>query len=156
VFDARQRDRLGVPAFRGSGCTTMSVNTEEISKQTKRASAKLLREKGYMSAVDVLIEIGKLSKEDYERWRFRKVPYLEQMVKINLSKINIVLKTLQKYAETENLKPSKTMYHSWGKGQKTLLRFSKSGDPHIEAAYSTHFVTRQERVQPNKKINSVT
>jgi hypothetical protein len=33
-----------------------------------------------------------------------------------------------------------TVYKSWGKGKKTLLQFSKSGDPTIEAAYATHFV----------------
>jgi hypothetical protein len=27
-----------------------------------------------------------------------------------------------------------------GKGQKTRLQFSKSGDPTIETAYATHFV----------------
>ena len=54
----------------------MRVNTQELIKQTHRASAKLVHEKGYMSAVDVLMAIGKLSKEDYERWRCRQVPYL--------------------------------------------------------------------------------
>jgi hypothetical protein len=33
-----------------------------------------------------------------------------------------------------------TVYKSWGKRKKTLLQFSKSGDPTIETAYATHFV----------------
>jgi len=33
-----------------------------------------------------------------------------------------------------------TVYESWGKGKKTLLQFSKSGDPRIETVYATHFV----------------
>jgi len=37
-----------------------------------------------------------------------------------------------------------TVYKSWGKGKKTLLHFSKSGDPSIEAAYATHFVRPQD------------
>ncbi len=28
----------------------------------------------------------------------------------------------------------------WGKGQRTPLRFTKTGDPNIEEAYSRHFL----------------
>jgi hypothetical protein len=39
------------------------------------------------------------------------------------------------------LKPSNTVYHKWGKGGKRiLLRFSKTGAPALEAAYSRHYV----------------
>lgn len=40
----------------------------------------------------------------------------------------------------KNLKPSETVYKKWGKGNKIFLRFSKTGSPKIEEAYSTHFV----------------
>jgi len=32
-------------------------------------STELLREKGYISFVDVLLRMGKLAKEDHEAWR---------------------------------------------------------------------------------------
>jgi len=35
---------------------------------------------------------------------------------------------------------SYTAYKSWGKGEKQTLRFSKSGQQHIETAYTTHFL----------------
>jgi hypothetical protein len=50
-----------------------------------------------------------------------------------------MLHTFQEDAKRGGLKPSKTAYMSWGKGPKRSLRFSKSGDPNIEQAYSTHF-----------------
>ena len=40
--------------------------------------------RGYAAPVDVLMDIGVLSKQDYENWRFGKVPYLERVCKINL------------------------------------------------------------------------
>lgn len=122
----------------------MSLNQQDLIKQTNLAASKLLGEKGYISVVDVLMELGKLSKKDYENWRFGRVPYLEQVISLNLSKINLVLGTLQANAQNGHLKASRTVYTTWGKGPRQLLRFSKSGAPQLEQAYSTHFVKREE------------
>ncbi len=53
------------------------------------------------------------------------------------------MKTVRRNSLNDHLKPSITVYKSWGKGKKTLLQFSTSGDPSIEAAYATHFVRPQ-------------
>ena len=63
---------------------------------------------------------------------------------MNLHKISVVLRTMHQHAQHKDLQPGKTVYTSWGKAPRTLLHFSKSGDPRLEDAYSTHFVTRQE------------
>ena len=44
-------------------------------------------------------------------------------------------------AVVRNLVPSITVYMRWGKGPKRRLRFTKSGDSNLEAAYATHFVS---------------
>ena len=118
----------------------MSLNRLDIEKRLGGITSNLLREKGYISFVDVFISMEKLSKEDYENWRFEKVPYLERVIKVNLAKINFIMRTVQKNSRNGNLRTSKTVYKSWGKGPKKLLRFSKSGDPNIEEAYSIHFL----------------
>jgi hypothetical protein len=109
-------------------------------ERTNTASTKLLKEKGYISTVDVLIEMGKLTEQDYENWRFRRIPYLEKVIKVNLSKINVILRAIQNYSQGSKLKPSKTIYKSWGKGPKRLLRFSRYGEKNVEEAYSTHYI----------------
>ena len=119
----------------------MSLNRKEIEKQLGPITTDLLKEKGYVSFVDIFMKLGKLSKEDYEKWRFKKVPCLEIMIKVNLSKISFIMKTVQRNSHKGGLRKSKTVYKSWGKGAKKILRFSKSGDPNIEEAYSTHFLT---------------
>ncbi len=88
--------------------------------------------------------MGNLTKEDYEAWRFGRIPYLERVVRCNLSKTNRILRILRLYAEDRGLRPSHTVYKKWGKGQKIRLRFSKSGNPAIEALYSTHYVAGSE------------
>ena len=116
------------------------MNRRELIKKMNEISSEVLREKGYISFIDILIRMGKLTKDDYEAWRFRRVPYLERAVRLNLSMLNFMLRTLHQNAKKGGLRPSKTVYVSWGKRPKTPLRFSKSGDPNIEEAYSTHFL----------------
>lgn len=122
----------------------MSLNRGDLIRKMNKASSELLREKGYISFVDVLIKIGKLRKEDYENWRFRRVPYLEKVITANLAKVNHMLRTLHEKAKRGGLKASRVAYMSWGKGPKTTLRFSKTGDPNIDVAYSTHFLRPNE------------
>jgi hypothetical protein len=119
------------------------VNRAEIVASMNRVSSELLREKGFISFVDVLIRMDRLTKEDYESWRMRRVPYLERVIRLNLSQLSHLLRTLRQNAVKGKLKPSKTVYMSWGKGGKQLLRFSKSGHPGIEEAYATHFVKKE-------------
>ena len=85
------------------------------------------------------LELG-LSQVDYENWRLNRVPYLERVLTLNLPTINFVMKMVRRNSLHGHLKPSMTVYKSWGKGKKVLLQFSKSGDPTLEMAYATHFV----------------
>ena len=56
------------------------MNRTDFMKKARAAADRLLQDKGYISAVDVLLAMGRLSKEDYERWRFRQVPHLEKVL----------------------------------------------------------------------------
>jgi hypothetical protein len=94
--------------------------------------------------VDVLMAMGTLTKENYERWRFRQVPHLEKVLPGSLNKFQFLLRTLRSHARDElGLTPSRTVYTSWGKGRRQPLRFSKYANPHIEELYSTHYVSRR-------------
>jgi hypothetical protein len=125
----------------------MSLNMQEIVKQTNIAFSKCLREKGYVSVIDVLMEMGKLSKEGRADWRFRRVPHLEKVVYLNLAKINLIIKTIRKNAREMNLKIEQDALPVLGKGPKRLLQFGKYGHPYQEEAYSTHFLRYQPQVK---------
>lgn len=56
------------------------------------------------------------------------------------------MKTVRRTSLNGNLKPSQTAYRSWGKGPKQPLRFSKSGEPAVEALWSTLFAPRKRDV----------
>jgi len=104
----------------------------------------LIKDNGVASPAEVLITIGALSKEDYERWRNGKVDYLERVCKINLRKLSFVNHEIRVYAQKNDLKPSWTAYNKWGKGDHIRLRFSKSGDDNIEKQYATHYVSHRK------------
>lgn len=124
----------------------MARNRRDLARALSTITSELLQEKGYICFVDVFMKLGYLSQSDYENWRFRRVSPLERVLNVNLSRINFIMKTVRQNSLNGHLKPSMTVYKSWGKGKKTLLQFSKSGDPTIETAYATHFVqtTRTE------------
>jgi len=120
------------------------MNRTELTKKAKAAACQVLQARGYISVVDVLIVMGTLTKENYERWRFRQVPHLEKVLPGSLNKFQFLLRTLRSHARDElRLKPSRTVYMSWGKGRRQPLRFSKYGNPFLEELYSTHYLSRK-------------
>ncbi|WP_092470030.1 hypothetical protein [Desulfotruncus arcticus] len=130
------------------------MNNEKLRKKVRRTAAEILAAEIVISPVDLLMRMGMLSKKDYEDWRMGKIPYLERVCRANLSKLGTAMKELKKFARENNLKPSITVYTKWGKGKKTLLRFSKSNNPAIEKAYSTHYVNRKLCVDVNFSANT--
>lgn len=119
---------------------TVARNRQDLERELSTVTSELLQENGYIAFVDVFIKLGYLSQSDYENWRFRRVPYLERVLRLNLARINFIMKTVHRNSLGGQLKPSMTVYKSWGKGQKRRLQFSKSGHPTLETAYATHFV----------------
>lgn len=120
------------------------MNNKELLKKVLSVTGPLLKEKGYISFVDVFIKLGYLDPMDYEDWRRKRIPYLEKVIKVNLKKINFVMKAIRKNSMNDKLKQSLTAYKSWGKGKKVSLRFSKSGEESIEKLYATHFIKATE------------
>lgn len=131
------------------------MNNGEIIGKIHNSMYQQIKKDGVATPVQVLMDVGVLSKDDCERWRFGKVDYLERVCKVNLSKLSFIMKEVRAYARKNNLKPSLTFYKRWGlKGKSTIkLRFSKSGQEFIEQGYATHYISPQlvEKRQEQKK-----
>ena len=116
------------------------MDKKNLTGQVHNAMYQNIRKKGWVAPVDVLMEIGVLSKENYENWRFGRIPFLEKVCQVNLRLLSGIMHEIRAYAGKNGLKPSWTCYHQWGKNNKGKLRFSKTGDEKIERHYATHFV----------------
>lgn len=145
------------------------MNNRDLTGKVNSAMYRQCRDRGFAAPVDVLMEIGYLSKKDYENWRYGRVSYLERVCTANLSKLSTVMHQMRVYAKKAGLKPSFCCYKRWGvkkkggQGHKPVipLQFSKSGEPEIERWYATHFVDTKrvsqlkavalERVEPPRQ-----
>ena len=130
------------------------MNRTEIQKKLSVVTSALLREKGFISPVDVFLRFGHLGSKDYEAWRHGRVPYLEEVIKGSLGRISFIMTTLRRNSLHGGLKPNWTAYRTWGKRGGKELRFSKSGASHLEEAYATHFVNKQMMGRQNKTSES--
>lgn len=134
------------------------MNNVDLDKEVKRLVNVNRYEKGYVCAVDILLQLGYLTKKDYEDWRFGRVGYLERVCQVNLKKLSLINKTIRKHSTDLGLKSSRTGYNQFGKGMKRPLRFSKSGDKTIEDRYSTHYIdnNRMTELREKEDCNSKT
>lgn len=119
------------------------MNNEKIKAKTIAACQTQRNSRGIIILIDVLIDVGVLTKQNYENWRFGKVNYLERVCTCNLKKLSLIMHEVRSYAAKNGLKPSITYYKRWGAKRKMPLRFSKSGKPFIEKSYATHYIDRQ-------------
>ena len=124
----------------------VTVNTyrkDKFYSRVVRAVAKVLSKSDAVAPVEVLIEMGNLSKKNYEAWRKGHIPYLERVIEGNLSKANRILRIIGFHAHDLNMVPRHTPYHQWSRGKSRALRFSKFGDKKIEEAYARHYLWNQ-------------
>jgi hypothetical protein len=120
--------------------TVASYRDDPLYPRIARAVDALLGHSNVVTPVDVLIAMELLTRDHVEDWRHGRVPFLERVIKCNLTRLGRLLRVLRLHAHDLNLKPSWTAYMRWGKGPKQRLRFTKTGDPKVEDAYATHFV----------------
>lgn len=125
------------------------MNEQEVIGAVHNSMYHQILKNRYATAVQVLIDLKILSKEDYEKWRFGKVDYMERVCKVNLTRLGFILHSMQDYGKIQGLKESFTYYKRWGtKGKDTVkLRFSKSGNENVEKRYAIHYVKNKDLIK---------
>ena len=120
--------------------TMRQENSAKLEQRVVRAAEAALAERQFVSAVDVLVGIGWLAPSHVEEWRQGRVEYLERVTQANLAKLSAAMKLLRTWAMSQGLVPSETRYVARTRDRRDL-QFSKSGNPDIERAYRTHWVS---------------
>jgi len=113
---------------------------QRLEQRVIAAAEEALDRQQYVSAIDVLVGLGWLHPTHVKDWRSGRVPYLERIVQANLAKISGAMKLFRRWAQDRGLTPSETVYVARTRDRRQL-RFSKSGNPEIEQAYRTHWVS---------------
>jgi hypothetical protein len=114
------------------------------------AESRLARQQ-FVTALDVLNEIGWLPGTMIDRWRQGRVGNLGDVLPVAPGKVSQALAHLARWAEGQGLTPRETEYVSATRERKPL-RFTGDGDPGIERACRTAWFspalpdTRSERI----------
>jgi hypothetical protein len=132
--------------------TVNNYRKDKYYLRVVRAVAKILQRSNIVAPVDVLLEMGNLSKKDHDAWRRGQVPYLERVLEINLSKANRILRIIGFHVHDLNMVSRQIVYHQLGSGKNRILRFSKSGDRKLEESYSKQYIWNQSN---EKKLNVI-
>ena len=137
------------------GVTISSYRKDKYYPRVVRAVARVLARSDVVAPVDVLVEMGNLSKKNLEAWRAGQVPYLERVFEGSLSKANRILRIIGFHVHDLDMVPSHTTYRATS-GRHAALRFSKSGAKPIEDAYSRHYRWNQSAEKKRKAIEDAT
>jgi len=122
-----------------------NFRSDPMFPRIEHVVAEQLAKGNGVAPVGLLVGIRLLRPEHLADWRRGRVTYLESVINCNLSSLSRLLRILRFHAHDLNLKPSTTVYKRHGKGPRQRLRFSKTGDPNLEAAYATHFIRMGQR-----------
>ena len=123
-----------------SAPTMQQDSATKLEQRVVQAAEAALAARQFVSAIDVLVGIGWLAPSHVEEWRQGRVEYLERVTQANLAKLSAAMKLFQTWATSRGLVPSETGYVARTRDRRPL-RFSKSGNPDIERAYRTHWVS---------------
>jgi hypothetical protein len=140
IPDAHSRV-VGLALAAGVICAVVSAeNGGKLERRVVRAAEAALAERKFVTSIDVLVGLGWLEPRRVDEWRQGRVDYLERVVIASLGKISTAMRCFRRWAKARGLKASETGYVARTRGRQQL-RFSKSGDPKIERAYRTHWVS---------------
>jgi AraC-like DNA-binding protein len=93
-----------------------NYQSDPLFPRIARVVSGLLQHDNVVTPVSVLIGMSLLTPARAEDWRHGRVPYLEQVINCNLTRLSLLLRILRFHAHELNLKPSWTAYMRWGKG----------------------------------------
>jgi hypothetical protein len=116
------------------------MNKAELQERVAQVAENALADNGYVAPLDVLVRMRWLEPVHVDEWRQGRLPVLERAVQVNLHKLSTAMAVLRRWARAQGLKPSETDYVARTRDRRRL-QFSVSGNPEIEKAYRTHWVS---------------
>ncbi|MGI8776034.1 MAG: DUF2293 domain-containing protein, partial [Acidimicrobiales bacterium] len=118
----------------------MPERRPSLEDRVSRVAEAVLAERSVVSPIDVLIGLGWLTPQAVDAWRQGRADDLERLAQVNLDKLTAAMAVLRLWAAERGLLPSETAYVARARDRRQL-RFSRSRDASLEAAYRTHWVS---------------
>ena len=132
--------------------TISTYRKDKYYPRVVQAVARILIRSDVVAPVEVLLEMGNLSKKNHDAWLAGHVPYLERVFEGSLSKANRILRIIGFHAHDLSMIPMQVKYRQTGSRTSRELTFSKSGVKRVEEAYSRHYKWNQSQEKKSKAI----
>jgi hypothetical protein len=126
-------------------------NRVPLADRVARAAEAALAAEHFVSAIDILVGIGWLDPGAVERWRRGQINCLEEAIQIDPPRISDALRLFRAWAAARGLSASETVYVD-RTPHRRRLRFSRSGNPAVEASYRTHWVSSELSEKKRKRL----
>ena len=121
--------------------TPKTYRKDKYYPRVVRAVGTILQTVKVVTPIEVFRNMDLLTAAQILDWRRGRIPYLERAINCSLAKASRILRILDYHARLDrSLYPSWTGYRRKTPSGKIPLRFSKSGHPRLEEAYSRHFI----------------
>jgi hypothetical protein len=128
----------------------------KLGERVRAAAERALARQGYVSPVDLLLGLGWLDASHLKRWTLGQAAFLEAGIQTNPRRVSEALRCFRTWASEKGLRPSETDHVS-RTPERSILRFSESGESGIERGYGTHWVSpdlgERERQRLGQKVN---
>lgn len=118
----------------------MASRLEDLERRVVGAAEAALAERQVVSPVDVLVGLGWLAPSHVAAWRQGRTETLEETLTVSPAKLSAAWRAFERWAGRRGLVASETAYVARTVDRRTL-HFSKSGDPDVERAYRTHWLS---------------
>jgi hypothetical protein len=129
----------------------MAHAPEDLERRIVRAAEAVLAERQVVSAVDVLVNLGWLAPSHIAGWRQGRIETLEEALTVSPAKLSAALLRFEQWAHQRGLVASETAYVARTADRRTL-RFSESGDPDVERAYRTHWLSPELSARERERL----
>jgi hypothetical protein len=124
---------------------------KRLERRVSDAAESALAASGFVTAIDVLMGLGWLATSGERAWRQGRIPYLERAMTADPDEISRAMRHFRRWAEGRGLQASDTAYVARTRDRRAL-RFSKSGQPSIELAYRTHWVSTELSERERRRL----
>lgn len=112
--------------------------TPVLTARVERAAAIVLARDGRLTYPALFVEMGILDPRDLAAWRSGRAPYLERVLRSNLTRLVRIQKAVRRIARDQQLqrRPSHP---------PPALRYSKTGNAFVEAEYACVYLVSDRR-----------
>jgi len=128
------------------------AHESRLAHRVAEAAETVQKRSKSVSAVAVFGRLGWLSSSRVDEWRQGRRDHLEAVMTVRDDKIATALRALRDWAERQGLEPSETTYLAATRDRRPL-RFTADGDPAIERAYRTHWISPDLTPAQRERLN---